>query len=108
MPVWALGAAYWAVESAIARSARPEPRPLDRGHFRGVFASIVIEALPFIVLGALVVATLAGVSVSRLPAGCPKPLEEHAASPPSNREDLHLVATARNASSGTSTENASR
>src|SRR4051794_32736553 len=60
VPVWVLGVAFWAVVLGIAllRTSGVANRP-GVATFGIVFASIVIEALPFILLGALVSAGLA-------------------------------------------------
>src|SRR3954465_5796472 len=60
VPLWVLGVAFWAIVLAIigARLAGAAEQPL-LATFGVVFASIVIEALPFILLGAAVSAALA-------------------------------------------------
>jgi uncharacterized protein len=60
VPLWLLGAAFWCVVLAIvaARAAGVAQQPAI-ATFGVVFASIVIEALPFILLGAAASAALA-------------------------------------------------
>jgi uncharacterized membrane protein YraQ (UPF0718 family) len=60
VPLWLVGAAFWSLVLAIvvARAAGVPDQPAV-ATFGVVFASIVIEALPFILLGAAVSAALA-------------------------------------------------
>src|SRR3954454_20870743 len=60
LPLWAVGAAFWALVGAVlaARSAGVASVPAVTT-LGVIFTSIVIEALPFILLGALVSAAIA-------------------------------------------------
>jgi uncharacterized membrane protein YraQ (UPF0718 family) len=60
IPLWAAGAAFWAVVLAVvaARAANLGELPAV-ATFAVIFTSIMVEALPFVLIGALVSATVA-------------------------------------------------
>ncbi len=60
VPIWALGAAFWVLYLAVFAAQRLKAGNIgELTTFGVIFASIMIEALPFILLGALVSAAMA-------------------------------------------------